>query len=130
MAPPPPPVPFQIPPVVAHFENHLAEQDGITRAVEEHTGRAAGRRYQPGPLHDLDGVVRVEVPVEPLAVEDAVRLLGHTLDHPRPSAEPDAASEGLGPEAHGSTTCSRAARADLLVANRRPRRRTPDRAPG
>ncbi|MFC7791075.1 hypothetical protein [Streptomyces cinereoruber] len=35
-----------------------------------------------GPLHDLDGVVVVEVPVEPLAVEDAVRLLGHIVDDP------------------------------------------------
>ncbi|MFZ4296594.1 tetratricopeptide repeat protein [Streptomyces cinereoruber] len=204
VAAPPPPVPFQIPPAVAHFENRLAEQDRITRAVEEHTGRAgplvvgltgvggvgktalgfhearrlserypdgvlyvdlddlrrdgvvevsdaiaelldglgvapawlersfAGRSKQywtrtrdkrivvvidkarygaevgpllpasagslvvvtsQGPLHDLDGVVVVEVPVEPLAVEDAVRLLGHIVDDPRLSAEPDAVTE-------------------------------------
>ncbi|WP_030222674.1 hypothetical protein [Streptomyces bikiniensis] len=37
---PPPPAPFQIPPAAAHFENRLAEQDRITRAVEDHTGRA------------------------------------------------------------------------------------------
>ncbi|MGW1076530.1 hypothetical protein [Streptomyces sp. NPDC002537] len=43
-----------------------------------------------GRLHDLDGVVAVEVPVNPLAVDEAVRLLGHIVNDPRLSAEPDA----------------------------------------
>ncbi|GAA1927905.1 hypothetical protein [Streptantibioticus ferralitis] len=46
-----------------------------------------------GPLYDLDGVAAVEVPVNPLAVGDAVRLLGHIVDDPRLAAEPDAVAE-------------------------------------
>ncbi|KOX27164.1 MULTISPECIES: hypothetical protein [unclassified Streptomyces] len=201
---PPQPVPFQLPPALAHFENRMAEQGRITRAVEEHTGRAgplvvgltgiggvgktalgfhearrlserypdgvlyvdlddlrrdgvvevadavaellgglgvvpawlersfAGRSKQywtrtrdkrlivvvdnarygaevgpllpasagslvvvtsQGPIHDLDGVAMAEVPVEPLTVEDAVRLLGHIVDDPRLGAEPDAVAD-------------------------------------
>ncbi|GLF96561.1 hypothetical protein [Streptomyces yaizuensis] len=46
-----------------------------------------------GVLYDLDGVAAVEVPVNPLAVDDAVRLLGHIVDDPRFSAEPEAVVE-------------------------------------
>ncbi|RLU80611.1 hypothetical protein CTZ27_34475 [Streptomyces griseocarneus] len=46
-----------------------------------------------GLLHDLGGVASVEIPVNPLAVDDAVRLLGHIVDDPRLAAEPAAASE-------------------------------------
>ncbi|MGX1759301.1 NB-ARC domain-containing protein [Streptomyces lydicus] len=45
------------------------------------------------PLYDLDGVVTVEVPVNALSVDDAVRLLGHIVADPRLSAEPEAAAE-------------------------------------
>ncbi|MFI1831621.1 NB-ARC domain-containing protein, partial [Streptomyces sp. NPDC020412] len=43
-----------------------------------------------GALHDLDGAAAVEVPVGPLAVDDAVRLLGHLVTDPRLTREPDA----------------------------------------
>ncbi|MEK8143896.1 hypothetical protein NKH18_24010 [Streptomyces sp. M10(2022)] len=43
-----------------------------------------------GVLYDLDGTAVVEVPVGPLAVDDAVRLLGCLVDDPRLSAEPGA----------------------------------------
>ncbi|MFF1646854.1 NB-ARC domain-containing protein [Streptomyces sp. NPDC058240] len=46
-----------------------------------------------GALYDLDGTAVAEVPVGPLAVEDAVRLLGHLVDDPRLSAEPGALVE-------------------------------------
>ncbi|GHF75312.1 hypothetical protein GCM10010218_65430 [Streptomyces mashuensis] len=46
-----------------------------------------------GPLHDLDGVAAVEVPVGPLTVDDAARLLTRLVDDPRLAAEPDAAAE-------------------------------------
>ncbi|MEV4438483.1 NB-ARC domain-containing protein [Streptomyces sp. NPDC049577] len=46
-----------------------------------------------GQLPDLDGVAAVEVPMSPLAVDDAVRLLTHIVDDPRLAAEPDAARE-------------------------------------
>lgn len=46
-----------------------------------------------GALHDLEGTAAVEVPVGPLAVDDAVRLLGHLVDDPRLAAEPDAVTE-------------------------------------
>ncbi|MFB6437152.1 NB-ARC domain-containing protein [Streptomyces sp. NPDC056411] len=46
-----------------------------------------------GPLHDLDGVATVEVPVNALSLDDAVRLLGHIVADPRLSAEPEAAEE-------------------------------------
>ncbi|MCM2413251.1 NB-ARC domain-containing protein [Streptomyces sp. RKAG290] len=46
-----------------------------------------------GALYDLDAAAVAEVPVGPLAVEDAVRLLGHFVDDPRLSAEPDALVE-------------------------------------
>ncbi|MCC3767013.1 tetratricopeptide repeat protein [Streptomyces sp. UNOC14_S4] len=46
-----------------------------------------------GLLYDLDGVASVEIPVHPLAVDDAVRLLGHIVDDPRLAAEPDAVTE-------------------------------------
>ncbi|AYN38869.1 hypothetical protein D9753_08010 [Streptomyces dangxiongensis] len=46
-----------------------------------------------GLLYDLDGVAAVEVPVNPLAVDDAVRLLRHIVDDPRLEAEPDAVAE-------------------------------------
>ncbi|MBH1937162.1 hypothetical protein I5Q34_23310 [Streptomyces sp. AV19] len=52
-----------------------------------------------GPLYDLDRAVAAEVPVGPLAVDDAVRLLRHIVDDPRLAAEPDAAAslaEGCG----------------------------------
>ncbi|PNE33959.1 hypothetical protein AF335_11425 [Streptomyces eurocidicus] len=41
-------------------------------------------------LYDLDGRAAVEVPVGPLGVDDAVRLLGHLVDDPRLAAEPEA----------------------------------------
>ncbi|QDY78201.1 NB-ARC domain-containing protein [Streptomyces qinzhouensis] len=44
-----------------------------------------------GALYDLDGAAAVEVPVGPLAVDDAVRLLGHLVTDPRLTEEPDAA---------------------------------------
>ncbi|MFI8929978.1 hypothetical protein ACIG3E_20140 [Streptomyces sp. NPDC053474] len=43
-----------------------------------------------GALYDLDGTAAVEVPVGPLAVDDAVRLLGHLVDDARLTADPDA----------------------------------------
>ncbi|MFI1831622.1 NB-ARC domain-containing protein, partial [Streptomyces sp. NPDC020412] len=43
-----------------------------------------------GALYDLDGTAAVEVPVGPLAVDDAVRLLGHLVTDPRLTQEPDA----------------------------------------
>ncbi|MGW6454960.1 tetratricopeptide repeat protein [Streptomyces sp. NPDC055078] len=43
-----------------------------------------------GALYDLDGTAAVEVPVGPLAVDDAVRLLGHLVTDPRLTEEPDA----------------------------------------
>lgn len=46
-----------------------------------------------GPLYDLDGTVAVEVPVGPLTVDDAVRLLGNIARDPRLSAEPEAVAE-------------------------------------
>ncbi|MGW2588248.1 hypothetical protein ACWCYZ_44610 [Streptomyces virginiae] len=46
-----------------------------------------------GALYDLDGTAAVEVAVGPLAVDDAVRLLGHLVDDPRLSAEPGAVAE-------------------------------------
>lgn len=203
-APPPQPVPFQLPPALAHFENRQAEQERIARAAEDHGGHAgplvvgltgiggigktalgfhvarrlserypdgilyvdlddlrrdgavevadavaglltglgvvpewlersfAGRAKQywtrtegkrlivvvdnarygaevlpllpssagslvivtsQGPLYDLDGVAAVEVPVNPLAVDDAVRLLGSVVDDTRFSAEPMAVAE-------------------------------------
>ncbi|MFJ7630640.1 NB-ARC domain-containing protein [Streptomyces sp. NPDC097595] len=46
-----------------------------------------------GALYDLDGTAVAEVPVGPLAVEDAVRLLRHLVDDPRLSAEPGALVE-------------------------------------
>ncbi|MBC2876707.1 MULTISPECIES: tetratricopeptide repeat protein [Streptomyces] len=44
-------------------------------------------------LHDLEGVATLEVPMSPLAVEDAVRLLRHIVDDARLTEEPDAAVE-------------------------------------
>ncbi|WP_190120835.1 tetratricopeptide repeat protein [Streptomyces inusitatus] len=44
-----------------------------------------------GALYDLDGTAAVEVPVGPLAVDDAVRLLGRLVADPRLTEEPDAA---------------------------------------
>ncbi|MEV3872327.1 NB-ARC domain-containing protein [Streptomyces sp. NPDC049906] len=44
-------------------------------------------------LYDLDGTAALEVPVGPLAVDDAVRLLGNLVDDPRLAAEPAAAGE-------------------------------------
>ncbi|MFD4371122.1 NB-ARC domain-containing protein [Streptomyces sp. NPDC058486] len=52
-----------------------------------------------GDLYDLDGTATVEVPVAPLQVDDAVRLLGHLVDDPRLAGEPDAVTrlaEGCG----------------------------------
>ncbi|WP_432012727.1 NB-ARC domain-containing protein [Streptomyces cucumeris] len=46
-----------------------------------------------GPLHDLDGVSNVDVPVSALSVDDAVSLLGHIVEDPRLAAEPDVAAE-------------------------------------
>ncbi|MES9505769.1 NB-ARC domain-containing protein [Streptomyces sp. NPDC000609] len=46
-----------------------------------------------GALYDLDGTAAVEVPVGPLDVADAVRLLGHLVDDPRLAAEPGAVAE-------------------------------------
>ncbi|MGI5340568.1 NB-ARC domain-containing protein [Streptomyces sp. CA-181903] len=46
-----------------------------------------------GRLHDLGGVAALEVPMSPLAVEDAVRLLRHIVDDARLTEEPDAAVE-------------------------------------
>ncbi|WP_171162516.1 NB-ARC domain-containing protein [Streptomyces sp. I05A-00742] len=46
-----------------------------------------------GQLYDLDGVATVEVPMSPLAVDDAVRLLRHMVDDPRLGEEPDALVE-------------------------------------
>ncbi|MEU5126346.1 NB-ARC domain-containing protein [Streptomyces mobaraensis] len=46
-----------------------------------------------GRLHDLDGVAALEVPMRPLAVEDAVRLLRHIVDDTRLAEEPDAVVE-------------------------------------
>ncbi|MCX4804336.1 hypothetical protein OG594_22275 [Streptomyces sp. NBC_01214] len=53
-----------------------------------------------GPLYDLDGVATVEVPVNPLATDDAVRPFGYIVEGhrlsalgSRPPAEPDAAAE-------------------------------------
>ncbi|MBL1099276.1 NB-ARC domain-containing protein [Streptomyces coffeae] len=46
-----------------------------------------------GLLYDLGGVAAVEVPVNPLAVDEAVRLLGHIVDDPRLAAEPDALTQ-------------------------------------
>ncbi|WP_441246796.1 NB-ARC domain-containing protein [Kitasatospora sp. McL0602] len=46
-----------------------------------------------GPLHDLDGVATVEVPMSPLAPDDAARLLRHIVDDPRLAAEPAALLE-------------------------------------
>ncbi|MEU9608270.1 NB-ARC domain-containing protein [Streptomyces sp. NPDC048057] len=43
-----------------------------------------------GVLYDLAGTAAVEVPVGPLAVDDAVRLLGHLVTDPRLTQEPDA----------------------------------------
>ncbi|MER5929892.1 NB-ARC domain-containing protein [Streptomyces sp. NPDC002054] len=43
-----------------------------------------------GTLYDLDGAAAVEVPVGPLAEDDAVRLLGHLVADPRLSEDPDA----------------------------------------
>ncbi|MEV8473962.1 NB-ARC domain-containing protein [Streptomyces sp. NPDC051173] len=43
-----------------------------------------------GALYDLDGTAPVEVPVNPLALEDAARLLAHIVDDHRLPAEPDA----------------------------------------
>lgn len=46
-----------------------------------------------GSLYDLHGVAAVEVPVDFLTVDDAVRLLGRVVDDPRLSAEPEAVEE-------------------------------------
>lgn len=46
-----------------------------------------------GALHDLDGIAAVEVPVGPLTVDDAVRLLGHLVDDPRLAEEPGAVAD-------------------------------------
>ncbi|MEV0785546.1 NB-ARC domain-containing protein [Streptomyces sp. NPDC050423] len=46
-----------------------------------------------GALYDLDGTAAVEIPVGPLAVDDAVRLLGHLTNDPRLSEEPGALGE-------------------------------------
>ncbi|MFD7548197.1 NB-ARC domain-containing protein [Streptomyces sp. NPDC059816] len=46
-----------------------------------------------GALYDLDGVAAVDVPVDPLAADDALRLLGRLVDDPRLTAEPAAAAE-------------------------------------
>ncbi|MDH6111601.1 tetratricopeptide (TPR) repeat protein [Kitasatospora sp. MAP12-15] len=46
-----------------------------------------------GQLYDLDGVATVEVPMMPLEVDDAVRLLRHIVNDPRLTAEPDAVTE-------------------------------------
>ncbi|QLE70939.1 hypothetical protein FGW37_04360 [Streptomyces rectiverticillatus] len=46
-----------------------------------------------GLLYDLDGVAAVEVPVNPLAVDDAVRLLSKIVNDPRLAARPDAVVE-------------------------------------
>ncbi|MFF1510869.1 NB-ARC domain-containing protein [Streptomyces sp. NPDC058326] len=43
-----------------------------------------------GALYDLDGTAAVEVPVDPLHVDDAVRLLRHLVDDPRLADEPEA----------------------------------------
>ncbi|MFF4532472.1 NB-ARC domain-containing protein [Streptomyces sp. NPDC001407] len=43
-----------------------------------------------GALHDFDGALPVEVPVNPLVAEDAARLLAHIVDDHRLPAEPDA----------------------------------------
>ncbi|MFI1798321.1 NB-ARC domain-containing protein [Streptomyces sp. NPDC020379] len=45
-----------------------------------------------GTLYDLDGTAPVEVPVNPLAPEDAARLLAHIVDDHRLPAEPEAAA--------------------------------------
>ncbi|MEV6400510.1 hypothetical protein AB0M39_37990 [Streptomyces sp. NPDC051907] len=42
-----------------------------------------------GVLYDLDASAAIEVPVNPLTVDDAVRLLGNIVDDPRLSAEPE-----------------------------------------
>ncbi|NML52578.1 tetratricopeptide repeat protein [Streptomyces sp. R302] len=52
-----------------------------------------------GELYDLDGTAAVEVPVHPLHVDDAARLLRHLVDDPRLAGEPDAVArlaEGCG----------------------------------
>ncbi|WP_380280740.1 NB-ARC domain-containing protein [Kitasatospora purpeofusca] len=46
-----------------------------------------------GPLHDLDGVRLVDLPLGPLAPEDAVNLLRRIVADPRFAADPDAAAE-------------------------------------
>ncbi|RKN71718.1 hypothetical protein D7231_17185 [Streptomyces klenkii] len=46
-----------------------------------------------GPLYDLGGVTAVEVPLSPLALDHAVRLLGHIAEDPRLAAEPGAVTE-------------------------------------
>ncbi|MFQ6146828.1 NB-ARC domain-containing protein [Streptomyces seoulensis] len=52
-----------------------------------------------GALYDLDGTAAVEVPVDPLHMDDAVRLLTHLVDDPRLVGEPEATyrlAEGCG----------------------------------
>ncbi|MFJ2626900.1 NB-ARC domain-containing protein [Streptomyces sp. NPDC087532] len=52
-----------------------------------------------GALYDLDGTAAVEVTVDPLHMDDAVRLLTHLVDDPRLAGEPEATSrlaEGCG----------------------------------
>ncbi|KOV62052.1 hypothetical protein ADK64_25950 [Streptomyces sp. MMG1121] len=46
-----------------------------------------------GVLYDLDVTSAVEVAVDPLSVDDAVRLLGKIVDDPRLRAEPETAAE-------------------------------------
>ncbi|MFF2354346.1 NB-ARC domain-containing protein [Kitasatospora sp. NPDC058115] len=46
-----------------------------------------------GPLHDLDGVRLVDLPLGPLGPEDAVNLLRRTVEDPRFAADPGAAAE-------------------------------------
>ncbi|MEV6977735.1 NB-ARC domain-containing protein [Kitasatospora sp. NPDC093806] len=46
-----------------------------------------------GPLYDLDGVRMVDLPLGPLAPEDAVNLLRRTVADPRLADDPEAAAE-------------------------------------